>query len=887
MIFSKGVRKKAQKALVAFASAAMLTVFAGAQLPANKAFAADPQPQPKSYTLNAKLIDGDAMPGVYSVKAVKGDSITNGKTIGIPSVSKQALANSATKEMPAIIMGAAVNYEKRTGPVDFEPFSKGTERIAPYSYFKHNVIDEQMQNEYGTVTTHKKLSGFDGSYYIVRVDVSDIIKGHGDGEYLHVKQESNKALMVAAGMNGTTYCDALGNKTGSYSLAENAKALKDSGANDVDKQTPYFDVIVMSSGKLAAGADAGKQDAPSADIKLSFYVDDKMQYNDLKELDKNNPPTFPYTVGGVTYKLEADYTKALLAKFYDDAAAAKADTATSYTVMDSDLEIDVAIDKNEADKAQDRSQGIKWIEEKPDFWSMNKSIAHQPYDNHTILLICEVPVLEGLEITSTTGKERSVILDVNSFDIQIANNSDKNKAGLTINSNSKLRLMDSSNTSGAELAIGNNATKVIKKGGSMIIDETCTNEVEYDAATAVDPAQADTTIMNGAITIEGGGHMINYGVINIEGTEGKPQQPSSQEQQAGQQVHYDKKSADLFVNPGGKLDNYGCISLKGVMYMLGTLNNYGRYNDTIVAYDPDKGSTTYHKGIQITWKDIVTDPGVQPGRLALGIDENDKIFSEAVLNNYGDIVLVPGTIDNYGTLNNLNGADGISHLYMCTAKEAIIPITPTKENPLVVEKRVTLDPPKKSVFNNKGTFNDLKGATLKAKVALIHNGVLGELTVLDEAAVTSPASKTLEVTGKPQQLISLAAVKGGTMFYALSKGAVDESKLVWSTSIPCATEEGEYTVWFYAQGDDDHNDSKIGQVNVTIAKKASDTVPADNSKPTEGSDVDNASNKNTPAKGDVVPPNTGYNGTTTVTFFLLGAAALLAAATVYTKKKSK
>jgi len=103
-----------------------------------------------------------------------------------------------------------------------------------------------------------------------------------------------------------------------------------------------------------------------------------------------------------------------------------------------------------------------------------------------------------------------------------------------------------------------------------------------------------------------------------------------------------------------------------------------------------------------------------------------------------------------------------------------------------------------------------------------------------------------------------------------------------------ATEEGKYTVWFYSQGDDDHNDSKIGQVNVTIAKNANDTVPADNSKPTEGSDVDNASNnESTPAKEDVVPPNTGYNGTTTVTFFLLGAVVLLAAATVYTKKKSK
>ena len=129
MFISTHIKTGAKRALAAAASAVMLSALAAAQLPADKAYA-EPEPQ-KHYTLDAKLIDGDAMPGVYSVKAVDGDSIADGKTIGIPSVAKQTLADSPTKEMPAIIMGAAVNYERRTGPVNFVPFEEGTERIAP------------------------------------------------------------------------------------------------------------------------------------------------------------------------------------------------------------------------------------------------------------------------------------------------------------------------------------------------------------------------------------------------------------------------------------------------------------------------------------------------------------------------------------------------------------------------------------------------------------------------------------------------------------------------------------------------------------------------------------------------------------------------------------
>lgn len=827
MFISTHIKTGAKRALAAAASAVMLSALAAAQLPADKAYA-EPEPQ-KHYTLDAKLIDGDAMPGVYSVKAVDGDSIADGKTIGIPSVAKQTLADSPTKEMPAIIMGAAVNYERRTGPVNFVPFEEGTERIAPYSYFRYGVMDEQLQNEDGTVTTHKKLSGFDGTYYIIRVDVSNLIEGHGDGEYLHVKQESNKALMVAMGMEGTTFSDALGNKTGSYSLADNAKALKDSGANDTDKDTPYFDVIVMSSGKLAAGADAGKQDAPSADIKLSFYVDDQVQYNDLQMLDTANKPTFPYTVGGVTYQAETDYNKALLAKFYDDTKAAAAESAASYTVMDSDLEIDVAVNANNGEQPEKRPEGITWIKEDHDFWSMDKAVSYMPYDDHTITLICEVPMLTGLEIAGTSEKIRYVIIDVNSFDIQIANNTEKEKAGLTINSSAALRLMDTSNTSGAELAIGNNATMLVKSGGLMYVDSSCTLEVEYDAATTVDPAQVDTSVANGAITVEENAFLFNFGVINIEGTEGKPQQPSTQEQEQGQQVYYDKKSADLIIQKGGTLSNFGCISLKGVLYMLGTLENYGRYNDTIVAYDPDKGSTAYHRGIQVTWKDIVTDPGVVPGRFAVGIDADNNVVEGAVVNNYGDIVLVPGTLDLNGTLSNLSGSDSpladdedTGKLYMCTANEAIIPITPTPEAPLVVEKRITLDPPKRSEFNNKGTFN---GSILKAKVELIHNGVLGELTLLDPAAVTTaPAANTLTYNGSEQALVTEGTAENGTMQYAIGddKGALAD----FADAIPTAADAGLYYVWYKAAGDLDHNDSKPVCVEVTVAAAPSAVTAA-------------------------------------------------------------
>ena len=667
-------------------------------LPVAGITATEVQAEPVQYTLDATICEG--LPGVYKTKARVGDSKETA-TIGIPSVAKQTLNGGPTTESPAIIMGAAVNYEKRTGATEFTPIP-GAELVAPYSYFRWGVMDEQMQDEAGNVTTHRKLSGFDGTYYIIRVDVSDIIKDveNPENKYLHVKQNSNSALMVACGIENLTFSDALGNKTGSYSLANAAAALKDTTGADQD--TPYFDVIVMSSGKLVAGADTGKQDAPSADISLSFYVDDVADYN--PELKYDPASTDPNHAANV------------LKKFFNDEKATAANNASSYTVKGSDLEIDSMVEETV------NNDGI------PEFSSLTDAMYYQPYNAHTIKLICEAPVLQGLTVSGTADNRRSVILDVNSFDIQIANNTQTSEAGLSVVGNAELTIKDGSHTAGAELAVGNNAMMDISDGGTLIIDETCTVDVEYDAATT--PADGSSTqpagnLLEGVFLVGTGGRVINHGVFNIEGTEGKPLDPVTP-------TVTDMKSAAVVVGYDGTFDNYGALSVKGGLTVLGTLNNYGKYDELINATDPDKGTVTYHKGIQVTWKDDVRREGVKAGYFEIGIYEGDTDFiaENAVVNNMGDIVLAPGTMNVYATVNNADG-----NIYINDATEAMVPIQPTQEAPLVHEIRVKIDPPKKSEINVNAYSNIISAESniQAADVEVVSNGHLGKLTPTGEA----------------------------------------------------------------------------------------------------------------------------------------------------------
>jgi len=243
---------------------------------------AAPKQQDKvTYDYNADLYapetSGDAehpggdYPGVYAVQI--DPTYTSAKeapTIGMPSIADPNL-DKPTMESPAIIQGAALGYEEKTGPVDYTTIK---ERVDPYTDYKYSITEEKAQD--GSV--HKKLTGFDGTYVILRLNVEKFfseVSEAASNVFLHVKQEKNMALIPGMGMmdNNHAFADALGSKTGSYRLEDLL------GQKGKDLTTPYVDVLMFATAKLAAGADAGKTDQPDGEIPLPFYVASVADYN--------------------------------------------------------------------------------------------------------------------------------------------------------------------------------------------------------------------------------------------------------------------------------------------------------------------------------------------------------------------------------------------------------------------------------------------------------------------------------------------------------------------------------------------------------------------------------------------------------------------------------
>ena len=329
---------------------------------------------------------------------------------------------------------------------------------------------------------------------------------------------------------------------------------------------------------------------------------------------------------------------------------------------------------------------------------------------------------------------RKRTLDVNSYDVQIATNTSPDTQtypdAFTLE-NAWLTIKDSSNTTGAELAIGNNADMVIGQGGKLIIDESCQLEIEWDGGTtAPGSTPASPDILNdGILDLRAGGEIINNGILTIEGYEGKPHDPA-------QEVDPNKGCGEFTIEEGAKFVNNGCLMVYGKLYNLGTLINNGRYNDLIISNDPDKGQFAYHKGIIISWKDDVTQPNVYPGTFFNGQDRDGNVYANAVLLNNGDILLFPGTLNNYGCIASETG-----NIYLAEASEAIIPVEPTPEAPNVEKKRITLSPPVKSYLNNYGTIMLGNSHIKKASVVLNDDTSLGALTVIDDGSHHSHSSK--------------------------------------------------------------------------------------------------------------------------------------------------
>ena len=110
------------------------------------------------------------------------------------------------------------------------------------------------------------------------------------------------------------------------------------------------------------------------------------------------------------------------------------------------------------------------------------------------------------------------------------------------------------------------------------------------------------------------------------------------------------------------------------------------------------------------------------------------------------------------------------------------------------------------------------------------------------AIVTAPAAKTgLVYNGTEQDLITAGEATGGTVKYRL--GDTGE----FGAAIPKAANAGEYTVYYYVEGDANHRNYEVQSLTVTIAK-ATVTVTAANksafagdpapdlSRPAEGTD---------------------------------------------------
>ena len=111
-----------------------------------------------------------------------------------------------------------------------------------------------------------------------------------------------------------------------------------------------------------------------------------------------------------------------------------------------------------------------------------------------------------------------------------------------------------------------------------------------------------------------------------------------------------------------------------------------------------------------------------------------------------------------------------------------------------------------------GTHSDLEPATLNVSIAKA-----------DAAVAAAPeAIENLVANGDDHELVTAGEAIGGTIVYSLD----GEN---FSAELPVASEEGDYTVTYKVQGDENHNDSEAAELTVTIAEQGTATA-VDNSR---------------------------------------------------------
>ena len=153
---------------------------------------------------------------------------------------------------------------------------------------------------------------------------------------------------------------------------------------------------------------------------------------------------------------------------------------------------------------------------------------------------------------------------------------------------------------------------------------------------------------------------------------------------------------------------------------------------------------------------------------------------------------------------------------------------------------------------------------VKAYIADQESNVAKLTIARASSSATAPSANKLTFNNKAQALVKAGTAAGGTMQYSLDNKT-------FGTALPTAAKAGTYTVYYKVVGDENHNDSAVQSVKVTIAKAAntlnakakSKTVSAKSKKKT--TIKANKAFKVTKAQGKVAYKKTSGNKKITVT----------------------
>jgi hypothetical protein len=116
-----------------------------------------------------------------------------------------------------------------------------------------------------------------------------------------------------------------------------------------------------------------------------------------------------------------------------------------------------------------------------------------------------------------------------------------------------------------------------------------------------------------------------------------------------------------------------------------------------------------------------------------------------------------------------------------------------------------------------------EGQTVEVSYTGVHK--VKNVTVKGKSVVTAaPTANVLTYTGSAQELVSAGTATCGTLVYSLTSGSG------YSTSIPTATNAGNYTVYYKVDGVSEYTGTGEQSVNVTIAKAVA-TLSLDNTTP--------------------------------------------------------